>query len=161
MVLLKTYILKSHTKGITLIEVIIVIALLTILAQISLSGDISFYRKKTFNEEVDNLYLSFMRTRVTSMHNVCYGISCTDGKPHGVHIEADRYVLFQGNLFSHRDVAYDEIVFFPPSVSATSLGDVVFEQLSGNTNAGTITITDGESRVAQILVNTEGRIEKQ
>jgi len=160
MALLKTYIRKAPSRGFTVIEVIVILALLAILAQVTFSGDISFYTKKTFNEEVTGLYFSLMHARISSMHNVCLGISCPDGKAHGVRIETDKYILFQGSNFSDRDVAQDKIIIFLPSVSATSTGDVVFEQLSGNTEERIITITDDTGRVARILINEEGRIEK-
>jgi Tfp pilus assembly protein FimT len=140
---------------------IVVLALLAILAHITFSGDISFYKKKTFTEEVTSLYLSLMHTRIASMLNVCFGISCFDGKVHGVRVESDRYTLFQGGSFSDRDAAQDKIIFFSSSISATSTGDVVFEQLNGNTKEGVIAITDDTGLVVRILINEEGRIEKE
>jgi len=161
MELLKIYIRRLSTRGFTFIEVIVVIALIAIIAQVTLASDISFYQKKTFNDEVNSLYLLVMRARIASMHNVCFGIPCVDGKSHGVHIEIDRYVLFQGSDFSGRDVTEDEIVILSSSVSLTSSGDVVFKQLSGNTNEQIVTVTDSAGRVAQILISEEGRLEKQ
>jgi hypothetical protein len=103
--------------------------------------------------------MTMQKARSQSENNVCLGSGCTEGKPHGVAFQSDRYVMFQGLTYASRDTAQDEFVEANPGITRTSaFTEVVFSQLTGDANtSGTIMLADGV-RSAQISINYAGRI---
>ena len=164
---LKTYTAKDSShgfkseRGFTLIEALVVMAIMTMLAGTSLIVSMDSYRGFAFRGERDNLVASLVRARSQSMNNICLGGGCTDGKPHGVYVETGRYVIFQGASYAARDSAVDEILFVQNSTVrfGTTSVEVVFAQLSGDVvTAKDIGVTDDVSHYSTTSVNTEGRI---
>jgi len=148
----------NNQKGLTLIEILVVIGLLAIIAGSFSFINLDSWRASIFRGERNLLVSVLQRARSQSINNVCLGGGCTDGQPHGVAIQADKYIIFQGPSFAARKTAVDEIISANTLVSHAGLTEIVFEQLSGNASpAGNITLKD-IVRTAAISVNEEGAI---
>jgi prepilin-type N-terminal cleavage/methylation domain-containing protein len=144
------------TRGFTFLEVLVVMSLVAIVGTFTLFMSMETFRGSNFRSDRDMLVLALQRARSEAVHNECAG-TCTDGKAHGVHIQSNAYILFQGAAYSSSDQqnisfsANTAVARTPASV------DVVFSQLTGNSSAQTITLSSqGKSSV--ISISTNGRI---
>ncbi|MES3005825.1 MAG: prepilin-type N-terminal cleavage/methylation domain-containing protein [Patescibacteria group bacterium] len=139
MELLKNY---HVNKGFTLIEVIVVIALIGIVFSFSSVG-VDSYRRQILETETTKLAGLLQTARNRSMNNV-------NQSAYGVRITADQFILFHGVV--------DEPVPRSTAVVVSGLNQIVFDQLSGNTsNTGTITLSmDANSK--NINIGANGRI---
>lgn len=158
----------NRAAGITLIETILVIAVMSITLSLGLFVNVNEYRGNTFRSSRDLLIVSLQHARSQAMNNICLGTRCSDGKPHGVHINADNnnyvisYVMFQGESYDLADplnslIDVSENISRNISLLSGSVLDIYFEQLSGNSTPAELTLSSGvESSV--ITINPEGRI---
>lgn len=163
----KTY--TDNKRGVTLIEVIMVISIVATVASMAIIVNMESYRGNNFRNTRDSIVSGLQHARALSINNVCYTTAaspCTEGKPHGIHINIDvngnisDYVIFQGTTYSPTDTLNTSIDIgknVTKAVSFTGLAEVSFEQLSGKTTAGTITLTDGE-KTSVISIGSEGQI---
>ena len=137
-------------RGFTLVEIVVVMGLFAVLAGFGLFLSIDFYRSYAFRAERDMLISVLQKARSQALNNI-------RESPHGVRVEEDSYILFQGGSYDPTDPA-NQAIAAAPSISHTGLSEVVFTQLSGGANAsGTIDITDG-LRTVSISINNAGRI---
>jgi len=150
-------------KGFSLIEVLVVIGIFFLIGGFALFVSMDAFRGSSFRSDRDLLVSALQRARAQAMNNICLGSAadCSDGKPHGVHIQSDKYVIFQGDPYSSTDpfnVSFDSstaVTKNPPTPM-----DIIFEQLSGNTSCSPtceITLTQG-SKASTITVTDNGRI---
>jgi len=138
-------------RGFTLIEIVVVMGLFAVLAGFGLFLSFDFYRSYAFRAERDMVISILQKARSQALNNI-------RETPHGVHLQNDSYILFQGSSYAVADHAFDQVVDAAPSISRIGLSEVVFTQLSGGANAsGTIDITDG-LRTVSISINNAGRI---
>lgn len=147
-----TYIHKKENAGFTIVEVIIAITIIVILGSVGLWLSMDAYRGYTYRSERSNLVSALYKARIASMTNI-------NEVKHGVHIDsiAKTYTIFQGNDYASRDQSFDQVIYPSGPVSFSGMADVIFDQLSGNTTAGTLTITDS-IRTTVISVNNEGQV---
>ncbi len=150
-------------RGLTLIEVLVVMTLVVVLIGVSLLISMESYRGTSFRNERNTVIALLQRARSQSMANFCQG--CNDGKPHGVAIRPadnpNKYVLFQGTAYSTRDMAYDSIFDASPHVEAAGMSEVVFAQLSAitTTSGGSLlTLSDFAGYTSVISLGSEGQI---
>ena len=147
--------LKSDA-GFTMIEVLVVMGLVAIVGSLALFLSMDSYRASSFRADRDLLITLLQHARAQAIHNVCASPSCTDGKPHGVHIQSDAYVLFEGSSYAPEDAMNAPFQHSP--LTSVSGPDIVFSALSGNPVAtGTITLTAAR-HTSVITVNPFGRI---
>ncbi len=140
--------------GFTLVEIMIAVAIFTMLLGFGLIVGMDFYRSYSFNSE-RNISLAVLRkARTEAMVNI-------DQAAHGVHITATQYTIFEGAAFTGRpaaQVALDETIKAQPTITLTPV-DIVFNQLDGSvTTPGSFTVSDG-ARLSTVLINNEGRID--
>jgi len=140
-------------SGITLIEIIIVVVLISLIASLGLSIGIDVYRSSSLASEKDLFISALERARNLAVTNV-------GGSAHGVYIEDGEHTIFRGTSFASRDMTYDLTIDNTPLITATGTIEFVFEQLSGDGLAtGTLTITDDRGVSRAITVNEEGGLD--
>lgn len=156
----KRYIKKRLNRflsqtGFTVIEVIIAVTLMTFLAGIGLWVGMDVYRSYSYRSERNIFISALQKARLEAMVNL-------NEAKHGLYIETNRYTIFQStSTYVNRNASFDQII--TPAGVITLTGnpvlprDVVFDQLSGITASGTLTITDGV-RSTVISINNEGQI---
>ncbi len=157
-----------HARGFTLLEIIVVIALITFIAGFAMIVSLDDYRGFSFRNERDVVVAVLQKARSQAMNNMCFeatGVTCTDGKAHGAYFGNDgEYVIFQGNSYATRDTAVDEVIEAENAAADTSgFTEVVFERLSGDATTNpsgtrTLTITDDRGRTSVFTVEASGRI---
>jgi hypothetical protein len=122
----------------------------TFLASLGLFISMDFYRSYSFRTQSASLVSTLKRARSQAMGNI-------NGTPHGVKIATTSYTLFQGASYGV-DPSYDQTFALDGGVTRAGLGEVVFTQLTGESNAsGSIQLTEG-IHTATISLNYEGRI---
>lgn len=146
----KTYIHKR--TGFTLIEVSLAIAIIMIVGGAGLFVGFDQYRGYSLLAERDNLAAMLQRARNQAMTNI-------NEAPHGLSVQSQNFVVFQGASYAARNTAYDEIFPRYALVSTSGINEVVFRQLRGDVAAGTgdINLTNG-LKTLTVSVNGEGRI---
>lgn len=151
-------------SGFTLIEIIIVIALLGLIFGLTTFIGMDTYQGSSFRNDRDALIGVLQRARNQSMNNTCLG-GCTNSVQHGVHITMGSYIIFQGSSYATRNPAVDEIIPSGPHMNIIPGGfdDVIFSQLSGEaitvpSGIWTLTLSDGTVHTSTITINSAGQI---
>ena len=143
---------KISTRGFTLIEILVVSAIISVLAGAGLLMGFDVYRSYSFHSELNTIVTILEKARSRSLANI-------NQLPHGVHFDSEGFTLFEGRIF---DSASPSNVFISKGGSADvqASADVVFTQLSGEVDeTAEIQVVDSNSsRSFTITVNEEGRI---
>lgn len=146
---------QKFLRGFTIIEILIVIAILTILVSSILSSSNNVSGSETLNTTV---------TSVISILNEAksLAVSSKDASNYGVRILNNKLVSFKNNYGTeNKEVAISGLL----TVSTSSgIGtDVIFYNVSGNTSASgtvTITVSNDPSEKGIINIYSTGLIEK-
>jgi len=142
---------REDNFGFTLIEILIVVGILSILVGLGLFIGNDFYRGYNLRLERSVMVSALQKARNQSMSNI-------GQSNHGVYLTNDGFTIFQGPSYAGRSTSSDQIILSNLSVTHSGLNEIVFSQLSGQSNAsGTITLNNGISSTT-INVNYEGAI---
>ncbi|MES2966328.1 MAG: type II secretion system protein [Patescibacteria group bacterium] len=157
---LKIYINKnSVTLGFSLLEVLLVLAMLSFIAGSTLLFSVQYYQDEIIRVEETTLISLLQTARAQSMHNI-------DGQSHGVAVNPNNnneYILFAGDSLA----TAEESTRLPVShsdniaIATSSLSEVVFSQLSGTVvENGEITLVDRNRPevTSTLTINYEGAI---
>lgn len=149
-------------NGFTMIEILIVIGIISIISLFVLWIGPDSYRGYLFRNERDTIVSILQKARSQAVSNICMGSGCTNGKPHGVHFGANKYIVFQGSDYATRDSAQDEEISsnYNLDLSGSTITDVVFAELSGDVSLpGDIKLSDYiNGQTSDININSQGRI---
>lgn len=148
-------------KGISLIEVIIAIGLIGLIG--SLIGPIHMneYQQYSFANERSAFVSNLQKARSQAMNGICLGSKCSKGLPHGIHIEENFYIIFQGDTYIADDPQNEKTDFHKETKVAGPV-TIIFNPLSGITrtiplNTWDIVFFHG-ILAATTTLNTEGLI---
>lgn len=136
-------------KGFTLIEIILVIAIISILSVSVFTASSRFLITNHLDNSVNNLISSLRTAQINAMN--------TKGDGNwGVKIENKTITLFFGESYSSRNSVYDETFKIPASVSVADT-EVVFEKVTGDVSSQiNINLSDNTGSTAQVSINQEG-----
>src|SRR3990167_6689427 len=114
----------SNAKGFTIIELLIVLAIATLVSGIGLIYGYDTFSRSSVRSEEDTLGRLLQTTRIRAMSNV-------NEQPHGLHIGDTTYTLFRGTSYDETNLTNEN---FPRAggVEISGPNDIVFSQLSGN-----------------------------
>ena len=163
-------ILANNKKGFTMIEILIVIAIMVAILSLGLFISLDFYRRYIFASEQNILISTLQKARSQSLNNI-------DQVRHGIHFQAFplQYIIFECPAANPQCNNYpgpsnsDNIITPSNNISfasdALSLPfDIIFDQLSGNclNCSGQITIQlSNKTKTYTIKINDEGGIDWQ
>jgi len=154
-------------KGYTLVELLIAIAVLTVILVISAAAFYNLTKKSDLDTSRDNIISTLNTARnktVASEGSVQYGVYFD------VSLSPDRHILFKGPDYANRDVSFeDEIHDLPSSIEISNISfngggdEVVFKLLDGSTdNYGSVVIQSSITNETQtIYVYYSGEISNQ
>ncbi len=143
---------SSRNKGFTLIEILVVIAILAMLIGLGLFMSMDSYRAYLSRSERDTVVSLLERARSRAMAN-------SFQTTWGLCYIAPNYIIFRGSTCA-TGAATNEATPGNPAASISGLSDtspVVFSQLAGTTTGAVVTIVE-QSKVSTITINHEGTI---
>ena len=134
---------KIYQKGMTLVEVLAVVAIIGILVAVTLPQ---------FSKIKENQVLKNTVVDVTSvLHSAqSQSLASINSSEYGVHFQSDRVIIFTGKVFSTGAGDNKTVnIISPASISnvtflgiSSTMGDIYFERLSGApSKTGTITVS--------------------
>ncbi|HXF44332.1 MAG TPA: prepilin-type N-terminal cleavage/methylation domain-containing protein [Candidatus Paceibacterota bacterium] len=139
-------------SGFTVIEIAIVIAIFGIIIAIGLPIGLDSYRNYLLTAERRNLLSILRRAESFSFAN-------KNAAPHGVFMDEDGFVLFQGESYALRNPAYDEEYLKSGAVTSSGTVEIVFSPVSGRPNATATIVLSNGLRSHVININEEGSID--
>ncbi|HSX18140.1 MAG TPA: type II secretion system protein [Candidatus Saccharimonadales bacterium] len=145
---------NKHSFGFTLIELMLSIAIVSLLAGLSLPVYASFNNRNDLDLATQNVASTLRRAET-------YSRGAKADNSWGVERQSGKVTLFKGTSFVGRDTTFDESTTIPPSVALSGLNEVLFSKLSGlPTTTGNIilTLTTGGSETRTVNINAKGVI---
>ncbi|MBU0661181.1 prepilin-type N-terminal cleavage/methylation domain-containing protein [Patescibacteria group bacterium] len=153
-------------KGVTLVELLMVIALSTLLVVAGIPVYSQFQTRAQLDESGAQLISVLRQARQEAVAGV-------NDASHGIFIDRDPagddvYIFYQGDSYALRDPAYDRTYIFEPVLEVTTAGfaltggdvDIVFTKGLGDAqNTGTVIITHAIQGTFSVSVNAFGAIE--
>ncbi len=139
-------------RGFTLIEVMLSLAMIAILAGVSLPIYQSFQVRNDLDIAAVTIAQSMRRAQTLSQ--------AVDGDiTWGVDIQSGSITIYKGASYAGRDATYDELFNMPTSTTPSGLSGVVFAKFTGMPQiTGTITLTSNLNETRTITINSKGTI---
>jgi len=136
-------------KAFTLIEVLLSIALLTILTGIA----IPFYSEYGRNNMGINSGLVVDSIRSAQL----FSISGKEGSDWCVHFEQKKITVFKKAVFEQRDINHDKEMIVPELYNFSGINDICFNQNGFPDKIGNVVMTGGSNSL-EFSVNSKGVI---
>ena len=145
------------TKGFSLLEIIIALAILGVIATLVINPFTSFRDHQVLNGAVEEILASLQQARVKTL-------SSEGGNQYGIHFASNQVVLFAGTTYdpvnpSNQDIGLSSSVTISGISLAGGSSDIVFQKLTGVTNqSGTVTIelNSDPTLVKTVTINSNG-----
>lgn len=148
---------KKSLTGFTLIELMIVVALIIMFSALTLPMSFSFFQEATLKDQVRNIENSLRKAQAMA-------ITGRGDSSAGVKITQSECIIFEGESFEKRREEVDIIIPFPVTLSISGADEIVFQKSTGllafpPEEEVSITVTFGDSS-KEITINSQGKIER-
>jgi len=146
---------RLFARGFTFLEVVIVIAILSIIVATVLPPLMNFRKNSTLNSEVQEVMTLINKARMSA-------ISSKDDQQFGIHFEAGKVVLFQGVTYTPGAATNEEHILDAAITGITTINgggsELLFAKIIGSTsqNATTTLLIVGTTASTTILVRQSG-----
>jgi prepilin-type N-terminal cleavage/methylation domain-containing protein len=139
-------------NGFTLIEVLLSIAIVSVLGAMSVPIYQSLQTRNNLDIAATTLAQALRRTQVLSQ--------AVDGDSNwGVVVQEGNITLFKGASFATRDLDFDEVFEVSPSITIAGISEFTFEKLTGKPQvSGSTTLTSSLNETRTVTINGEGTI---
>ena len=142
----------KNTRGFTLLELVLSIALLSILAVITIPLYRTFQVKNTLDTGTYEIVAALRRAQLLSQ------AAEADGQ-WGVAVHSGSVTIFQGMSYAARNAALDETMTLVSSVIPSGTSEIVFSEVTGlPVSAGTLTLTSSTGLQRIITINAKGML---
>ncbi len=153
----RNFSMPKSTTGFTLIEILVVIAIMGVFAAVS-PRVLSSYSK--YN--LDSTYNEFVQSLRTALVNSMSGNGNSGWGVHLVTGNGGSFTLFKGSVYSVDDITNEVHTLSSNLAINASSTDIIFSKIDGVTTAtGTITITWPEGNLSKgVTINSLGTLTK-
>jgi len=138
-------------RGLTLLEILLVVGIVAILVSLTLPLGLDFYRSQQLETQSQGVIQALRRAQLKA-------ISVESDSSFGVYLTDDNYTLFKGSSYLTRDADFDEVFDLPMIITVSGLQEIVFSKLEGKPNITGNIILSGDSDSRTININEMGRI---
>lgn len=139
------------TSGISLVEVIIVVAIVAVIGSSFIGLAINFLSSNNLKNKINEIAASLR----TAQSNSMWG---KENSQWGVNISVDKITLYKGGSFAQRDTAFDYNFDIPKNVAITQ-SDIVFTKSTGTTSADVSLTISSQGQTKTINVNKAGTVD--
>lgn len=139
-------------EGYTLIETVLAVAVIALLAGLSIPVFQSFQTKNNVDLAADITAQSLRRAQGLAQ-------AMSGDAPWGVRVVTTTATVFQGASYATRNASFDEIFDFSQNVTVSGTSEIVFSKLYGYPQpTGTMQLisSNGDSRF--LLINAKGTV---
>ncbi|HSW77347.1 MAG TPA: type II secretion system protein [Candidatus Chromulinivoraceae bacterium] len=144
--------IRHKERGFTVIELLLSVAIVTMLAGLSLPIYISFQNRNNLDISTQSIADMLRRAQV-------YSRSVTGDSPWGVEIQPTVATLFKGSSFAGRNTAFDETQPIDNSTTISGLTEVLFTKFTAAPGTtGTITLSATPVDTRTITINAKGMV---
>lgn len=139
-------------KGFTILEVLLSVALISVIAGVS----IPIYQSFQVRNDLDIATV----TTVQELRRAQLLSEASDADPSwGFQLQSGSMTLFNGASYATRDTTRDETFDLPTSITPTGATEIVFAKFTGLPNVtGTITLTTYTNETRTITINAKGML---
>lgn len=161
---MKKIIQNKFSFGLTIIELLTVIAILIILTSISISLFRIFQKESGLTnttEEIINMLRFAQNKTLASEESSQWGVYfSTSSSP-------QEYILFKGSDYPSRDPAYDQIHKIPEKIEIYEIdlvgggSEIVFKKVLGNTDSSgnmSLRLKGNPSKTRQVIIEQSGKV---
>lgn len=147
--------MEFFKKGITVLEIIIVVAILVLITAIIISPFDSFRKSKALETSVEEVVSIINKARLDTL-------SSKDSFTYGVHLESGRAVMFRGASFVEPDINNKEFKYnnVIESTNINLIGggpNIIFDKLTGKTSQyGTFDLRLKDDIARSVTITIEG-----
>lgn len=147
--------MKKINKGFTLVEMLIVVAIMAIILASVLPSLLSFRRSSMLNVETQEVITLINRARMLA-------VSSKNDQQFGVHFEAGKVVIFQGTTYTAGASTNEERVLNSALTGSTTVSgggaDILFAKVTGAADkvATTTLLIVGTTASTTILIRPSG-----
>lgn len=145
-------------KGFTLIELIVVLAIFSIILGIITINLFRTHEQTTLGTTVELLITDLKQQQIKSMSGDTD--ITTIAKPHGIYFTSTSYTLFTGDTYTANNPT-NTVIELPPTVTITTLpstNPIIFAHASGTLTSATSFVIGGSSDQQTVHLNTLGVI---
>lgn len=144
---------KTTQQGFTLVELLLVVALMLIMSVFMFPLGFSFYQSQMLDETQSGIVSALRRAQM-------FSVSGKHDSAFGVRFIEQAYVIFEGQSYQTRTSSQDEVFVISSMMHIAGLQEVVFTPISGEPDiVGDITVGTG-SQVRTIEIYGSGLIEQ-
>jgi len=139
-------------NGFTLLEILLVVAIIIFLAAITFPLGFDFYKRQQLQTHSQQILQTLRRVQLKAM-------AVELESSFGVYLTNDNYILFKGDSYANRDSQYDEIFDLPQIITIQDPPkEVVFSKFEGKPNWTGGIILNSNGLTQTININEMGRI---
>lgn len=142
-----------NQRGFTLLELLLSVAILTLLTGLSLPVYESFVRRNDLDLTVQSAVGSIRRAETYARAN-------NGDSTWGVRFLPTGVTLFKGATYATRDSTLDETISLPGTVTLSGLSEVVFSKLNATpSTTGSVIFSSTANDTRTVVVNAEGMVD--
>jgi len=144
--------MNMKAAGFTLIEILLYIAVFTLITGVSIPIYLSSQARNDFDITTVTIAQTLRRAQVLAQ-------SVDGDTSWGVKIQSGSIIGFKGISYATRDTNFDEIFEIPGSLTPSGVQEVVFTKFTGlPQTTGSITLSSNTNETRNITVNTKGTV---
>lgn len=146
---------STDRSAFTIVELIIVMAIFTIVFATTAPFLMKFQHSQTVGSEAENIFQALRKAQhraLTGERNSSWGVALVVGPP-------AQYILFAGDSYASRITTYDDVRTLATEYALSPATSFVFRRGTGIPQSiGTITITQAAGASRQVLIGSGGML---